>query len=107
MFSQTAFTFFDGKGTYTPVAKGGQTMGVLDKLIGRKKAILNDTLATVDTPHCPHVTLVPKWGNTADMGHEDKATGYDCDSCKETFTAEQGRDLRRTEAERLRHNLEV
>ena len=82
-------------------------MGLFDKLTGRKKAALNDTRASAATPPCPHVTLIPRWGNTADMGHEDKATGYDCDSCKESFTAEQGRGLRRTEAERVKHNLEV
>ena len=82
-------------------------MGVLDKLLGRKPAAEADTGTVAENPPCPHVTLVPKWGNTADMGHEDKATGYDCDSCKETFTAEQGRDLRRTEAERLKHTFEA
>ena len=58
-------------------------------------------------PPCPHVTLIPKWDSTADMGHEDKATGYDCEGCKEPFTAEQGRALRRTEAERVKHAFEA
>jgi len=82
-------------------------MGLFDTLIGRKKAILKDTLAATETPPCPHVTLIPKWDSTADMGHEDKATGYACEGCKGTFTAEQGRELRRTEAERVKHTLEA
>ena len=82
-------------------------MGIFDKLLGRKQASASGSATAAENPPCPHTTLVPKWGTTADMGHEDKATGYDCDSCKQSFTAEQGRDLRRTEAERLRHDLEA
>jgi len=74
-------------------------------LTGRKKAIPTDIRAAAETLPCPHVTLIPKWDSTADMGHEDKATGYACEGCKETFTAEQGRALRRTEAERVKHTF--
>ena len=82
-------------------------MGVLDKLTGRKKAVPTNTRAAAEAPPCPHVTLIPKWDSTADMGHEDKATEYACEGCKGTFTAEQGRELRRTEAERVKHTLEA
>ncbi len=82
-------------------------MRIFDKLLGRKPNAMADTGTVAENPPCPHTTLVPRWGTTADMGHEDKATGYDCDSCKQSFTAEQGRTLRRTEAERLKHTLEA
>ena len=77
MFSQAAFPFVDGNQTYTPVVKGVQTMGVLDKLLGRKPAAVADTGTAAENPPCPHTTLMPRWGTAADMGHEDKATGYD------------------------------
>lgn len=82
-------------------------MGVLDKLFGRKPATVITFGTAVENPPCPHTTLVPRWGTAADMGHEDKISRYDCESCKETFTAEQGRDLRRTETERLKHTFET
>ena len=82
-------------------------MGMLDKLIGRKKRIADETLAAAEGAPCPHITLIPKWDSTTDMGHEDKVSGYTCDSCKRAFTAAEGRDLRRTEAERVRHELET
>ena len=107
MFSQAAFPFVGRKETYTPVVKGGQTMGVLDKLLGRKPAGVAEPGTATENPPCPHTTLVPRWDSAADMGHEDKIAGYDCDSCKQHFTAGQGRDLRRTEAARLKHTLEA
>ena len=79
-------------------------MGVFDKLIGRKKEAAHEAAEGVP---CPHVTLVPRWDNAADMGHEDRASGFMCDSCKESFTAPQARALRRTEAERVKHDLEA
>ena len=82
-------------------------MGVFDKLIGRKPAAAANTGTAAESPPCPHTTLAPRWDSAADMGHEDKIAGYDCDSCKQHFTAGQGRDLRRTEAARLKHTLEA
>ena len=82
-------------------------MGLFDKVLGRKPAVVAVPGAAASNPPCPHSTLVPRWGSAAEMGHEDKATGYDCDTCKQSFTAEQGRELRRTEAERLKRTLET
>jgi hypothetical protein len=81
-------------------------MGLFDKVRARKPAVVDTPEAGAANPPCPHATLVPRWGSVSEMGQEDKATGYDCDSCKQSFTAEQGRDLRRTEAERLKRTLE-
>ncbi len=80
-------------------------MGWLDKLLGRTRPA--PPPAATESAPCPHATLVPKWDSTADMGHEDKVSGYRCDSCQQTFTAEEGRELRRTEAERLKKNLAI
>ena len=41
------------------------------------------------------------------MEGKDRASGYACASCKQSFTTAEGRALRRTEAERVRHELET
>lgn len=51
---------------------------------------------------CPHTALVPGWDSVADMGHEERSTGYTCEACQQQFTAEAGRVLQQTEAARLR-----
>ena len=75
-------------------------MSFLGKLFGGGKT------KPVDQPavalECPHTALVPKWDNVHDMGIEDKATGYECDSCHKAFTPEEARSIRETLAERLR-----
>ena len=55
---------------------------------------------------CLHAALLPRWDRAEDIGHEDRATGFQCDSCKETFTPEEGRQMRDAEAERLRKLLQ-
>ncbi len=75
-------------------------MGFLKNLFGGNRAA-SESLK-VEKPPCLHVTLVPKWDNVADMGSEDKASGFTCDACRQTFTGEEGRALRATEATRLR-----
>lgn len=59
----------------------------------------------VEARECPHVTLVPRWGSAADIGIEDRASAYLCDSCKRTFEPQEARALRSSEAERLRQEL--
>ncbi len=79
--------------------------GVLSRLFGRKQA--SDAPAaeeTAGTDHvCPHATLYPRWDNSADMGHEDRASVFVCAACGGTFSPEETRELRATEAKRLRH----
>ena len=79
-------------------------MGLLAKLRGQSTPSAS---APADDPPCPHVTLVPRWDTVADMGHEDKISSYLCDGCQQTFTAAEGRELRQTEAERLKHELQA
>ncbi len=74
-------------------------MSLLDKLLHRTKPVVRPTVASGP---CLHITLVPKWDTVADMGHEDRASGYTCDSCGQSVTAAEGRALRESEAERLR-----
>jgi transposase-like protein len=79
-------------------------MGIVSRLFGKNKA----TTAVVesnDPPTCPHVTLTPRWDNIADMGNEDAVTSYICEGCHRSLSAEEGRALRRTEAERLHQGI--
>jgi len=80
------------------VAQEVGTMGWLSKLFGKRTP--GATLPPA-AELCPHTALVPRWDSAADMGQDDKVTGYTCQACQQTFTAEAGRTLLRTEAERL------
>jgi len=44
---------------------------------------------------------MPRWDNVDDIGHEERATGYRCDTCGSEFTPAEAQELRRTEAARL------
>ncbi len=87
-------------------------MGFLDRLFGKQRAIeeraghrLQRQTATAEVPPCPHTAITARWESVADMGKEDKATGYTCQGCGQSFTAAEGRTLRATEAERVQHEL--
>ena len=54
---------------------------------------------------CPHTSLVPHWDSMEDIGHEDRASEYRCDSCHQSFSRQDANVLRATEAERLRSAL--
>jgi hypothetical protein len=70
---------------------------------GRTKAPQPETTA-VDAP-CLHAALAPRWDRGEDIGHEDRATSFRCDSCGTTFTPAEERHMREDEAERLREML--
>ncbi len=36
---------------------------------------------------CPHTVLLSRWDSVADMGHEERASGYTCEACQAQFTA--------------------
>lgn len=55
---------------------------------------------------CPHTVLVPRWDSPADLGHEERASGFTCDACHAAFSAAEGHALRQSEAARVRQQLE-
>ncbi len=59
-----------------------------------------------DGPTCLHTALVPRFESVADMGHEDRATGFRCESCGSTFTPAEAHTLRSTEAQRVHSEVE-
>lgn len=72
------------------------------KLFSRKDEAPVAPAPTAD--HCPHATLSPRWDDPADMGKEEKASAFVCSACSSTFSPEEARELRATEAERLRES---
>ncbi len=73
------------------------------ELLGQRQR--RETSAAPDEPVCPHTTLTARWDSVADMGNDEKATSYTCQSCHQSFTAAEGHALRATEAERVRQEL--
>jgi hypothetical protein len=76
-------------------------MGFLSKIFAKPSRADGEMTATVEVPACPHVALVPRWDSIDDIGHEDRATHFVCEACGESFSPEDARRLRESEAQRL------
>jgi hypothetical protein len=61
--------------------------------------------AAGEAPECMHVTLIPRWESADDIGKEDRASKYTCDTCGAEFARADAQELRRTEAERVKRHL--
>ena len=76
-------------------------MSILDRLFkGRAAAKARQTPG--GEVECPHLALAPRWDSAVDMGHEDRATSYVCDSCHRTFDPSSVERIRHEAAARLR-----
>jgi hypothetical protein len=64
-------------------------MGLLDRLLGRTK----EAPPPQPAAPCAHHTLVPAWRSVADMGQDEKISGFTCDDCRQSFIASEGRAL--------------
>jgi len=73
-------------------------MGFLSKLFGGKK---QEVVAEAIQVECPHSVLVARWDSVQDMGIEEKATRFMCESCKEMFEPAEAQRLRDTLSERI------
>ena len=80
-------------------------MGLLTKLLHREDA--PEATAATEAPVCVHTILLPRWESVDDMGHEEKATGFHCDTCGQDFTPEEAARLRASEGDRLRVATEL
>ena len=79
-------------------------MGFLGKLFGGGKK--EQTAVAEIAVECPHSVLVARWDSVKDMGFEDKATRYMCETCHEEFTPEVAKQLRDTMAERVNAQIQ-
>lgn len=52
----------------------------------------------VEQAACRHLNLNARWDDAQDVGKEERASGYTCIACGETFTPEQAQALGRTPA---------
>jgi methionyl-tRNA synthetase len=72
-------------------------MGILSKLFGETTV----STENIETPPCPHASMTARWDSVEDIGHDERATAYICESCGESFSPEEAAELRRSEVERL------
>lgn len=75
-------------------------MGFLNRLLHRKEEATS--AVGVAEPECPHAAVVPHWDSAEDIGHADRVTRYECESCKSSFGREEGEQLLARAAERVR-----
>jgi hypothetical protein len=75
-------------------------MGLLDKLLRRSPEA--GTAVEPQERSCLHGALIPRWDSVEDMGKEERATSYRCDSCGSEFTPHEVHELRAQALERLR-----
>lgn len=80
-------------------------MGFFSKVFGKGDATTLEREPEAVT--CPHTSLTPRWDSVGDMGNEERATGYECQSCGESFSPAEGAELRRSEAERVQSGLRL
>ncbi len=66
-----------------------------------KGATMADHVGKVAEGTCAHVAITPRWDNIDDMGHEDRASSWVCDSCHATLTPAEAADARADIGHRL------
>ncbi len=74
-------------------------MTVLERLL-RRPASPTPT-GGIQVGGCTHGALAPRWHDPADLGREEKATSYTCESCGDTFTPAEAHRLQAERKERL------
>ena len=50
---------------------------------------------------CEHIVLVPRWDRADDVGREERASGYRCETCGANLARDAALHLRATEAARV------
>ncbi len=75
-------------------------MGFLNRLLGREEAQARE--AEAPEPVCPHAALIPHWDSAEDIGKADRVSSYTCESCKASFSREDGTRIVAEAVERVR-----
>ncbi len=76
-------------------------MGLLGKLLGHPDSP-SESAPPAESDTCTHLALTPRWDSVDDIGHEDRATRFHCESCGRDFSADEARELRMSEGRRVR-----
>ncbi|RLT41278.1 MAG: hypothetical protein DWI58_09060 [Chloroflexi bacterium] len=81
-------------------------MGVMDRMFKRTEPndrhMVPSASDYTTAPECLHNALTPRWDSVDDMGHEDRATEFVCDSCHAMLTPAEAAHARGMAAERLK-----
>lgn len=80
------------------------------RLLNRIRHQPENTATPATSPEevsCLHTALAPRWDTLSDMGDEQKVSAWVCASCGGTFTPERERELRASEAERVRQAIQT
>lgn len=80
-------------------------MGIMDKLFHKGENEAKSEPVAADLTTCPHTTMTPRWDSADDIGHYDRATGFRCEGCGQSFTPDEERQLRASASERLAEAL--
>lgn len=75
-------------------------MSLLTKIFGRTENQAADEPPSQKS--CHHLSAVPHWDNPDDMGIEERASSYTCQSCMLSLDPEQYDLARTAEMDRLR-----
>jgi hypothetical protein len=65
-------------------------MGILDRLLGKKKEEAAPVVKDEPAVECPHGSLGPHWDSAADFGKRDLIAFYICEACGTKFGREEG-----------------
>ena len=76
-------------------------MSFLNRLLGREGRGREPQPEPFDPP-CTHGALVPHWDSSEDIGKADRVSRYVCESCKGTFSREEGEGMVAQAAQRLK-----
>lgn len=79
-------------------------MTFLDKLFKRQATAHREGIHAnaAGGAECPHLAIAPRWDRAEDIGHEDRATSFVCDSCHQTLDPSQAERIRSAAANRIR-----
>jgi hypothetical protein len=75
-------------------------MGLLDKLLGREEVVDSPP---IESTTCRHMVLTPRWDSLDDIGHDNLATSFHCESCGRDFSQQEARELRSIQGDHLRY----
>ena len=78
-------------------------MAIFGNILGHHEI---DTTPGEDV-ECPHTVLVARWDDLEAMGHEDRASHFECVACNEQFSPEKAKEIRQKANERIHEVADI